>query len=117
MPHADHSPGRLDLSAEKGMDWSWTFTFKQNGAAYVLTSGTITAVVKTAADSSGTLVQALTGTVTSGAGGIFTVTLTDTLSGALTAGRYWWSCYHTTSTGTLVPLMAGVFTITDEVAA
>lgn len=113
---SNHGPARLDLTATKGMDWSWGFTVTQGGAAFNLTGATITAVVKTAEDSSGSSVVSLTGTVVSGSGGTFTVGKAASGTG-VTAGRYFWSCYTTSSGGTKTPLMAGTFTVDDSMEA
>lgn len=114
MPKVDLSPGQLDMEVTTGMDWSRTFTVSQSGAAINLTGATITAVIKTAADSSGTTLLALTGAVVSGSAGTFSAGASNA-SMALSAGSYWWSCYYTLS-GVKTPLMWGEFVINDLVA-
>lgn len=115
MAFIDDGPARLDWKVTKGADVPRVLTLTQGGAAYSLAGATVTAVVKSARDSSGAAVSGatITATLTNAGAGVITLTPVTTTAAA---GRYWWSLQVTVG-GADIPLLYGQFTISDEVAA
>lgn len=121
MPHSAPGPGRWDITVTKGAAWSTSATWYTNRATStpkVITGGTFTVVVKTAADSSGTSAGTATAAVVSGPAGTFSVAQTEAQVNAMTAGRYFWSGSFTASGGgDPLPVWAGTFVVEDVLDA
>lgn len=113
--------GRWDHEITKGASWSvactWLTQREPTEVARDITAGTFSVIVKTAEDSSGTLVATLTATIVSGAAGTFTVSQTAAQVAALTAGAYWWSATFTPSGGEAEAAWHGRFTVRDLIGA
>jgi hypothetical protein len=83
MPSYDQAPGTLNLSFNRGDDFSALVDFSISMSGYTVTAG-VTSLV------TGSEVQALTVSTVSATAGTFNVSLTDTQTAALARGTYGW---------------------------
>lgn len=112
MEVLQNTGARVDLELVKGAAFGRTITYKVNDAVVNISGHTFTAQVRT---TTGTLVATMTCTVTNGAAGLFTISLTGGQTTALTAGTlYVWSLEQTVS-GLVSELLRGYVNVVDEV--
>ena len=118
MAQTNSAGDRWDHRITRGTSWSLGATWlNDDGTPHVITSGTFTITVKTAADSSGTSAGTITASIVSGTGGTFTVQQTAAQVAAMTAGTYWWSGRFTPSGGEAQALWHGTFAVDDVTEA
>jgi len=83
MPSYDQAPGTLNLSFNRGDDFSALVDFSISMSGYTVTAG-VTSLV------TGIQVQALTVSTVSATAGTFNVSLTDAQTIAMARGTYGW---------------------------
>lgn len=114
MAQTSSAGDRWDHRITKGAAWSLPATWSNDdGTPKVITSGTFTVTVKTAADSSGVSAGTISASIVSGSAGTFTVQQSLAQVNAMTAGTYWWAGKFTPSGGEPQALWSGVFTVDD----
>lgn len=112
MEVLQNTGARVDLELVRGAAFGRTLTYKVNDAVVNISTYTFAAQIRT---TTGSLVQSMTCTVTNGAGGIFTISLTGAQTLGLTAGTlYVWSLEQTLS-GVVSELLRGYVNVVDEV--
>ena len=97
MPSYDQTPGALNLSFNRGDDFSTLVDFSIGMTGYTVTAG-ITSLV------TGDSVQPLTVSIVSATAGQVNVSLTDTQTAALARGTYGWSMAWTVDNATRTAL-------------
>jgi hypothetical protein len=103
---------RVDLELCKGAAFGRTITYKINDTVTNIAGYSFAAQIRT---TTGTLVQAMTCTVTNAAAGLFTISLTGAQTSAMTAGTlYVWSLEQTLSS-VVSELLRGYVNVVDEV--
>lgn len=112
MEILQNTGARVDLELCKGAAFGRTITYKVNDAVVNIGGYTFAAQIRT---TTGTLVTAMTCTITNAAAGVFTVSLTGAQTSAMTAGTlYVWSLEQTVS-GLVSELLRGYVNVVDEV--
>jgi hypothetical protein len=103
-----------NLTVDQDADFTETLTIKDSTGTVVDISGqTITSKLrKTHLSTSAT---AFTTAIVSGTAGTCSITLTDTVTAALTEGRYVWDLTTTTSAGLVTRRIEGRVTVTPSV--
>jgi hypothetical protein len=106
---------RYDLVIDQGSDFAIEFTVNESGSAKNLTGYTARAQLRPTKSSSTLTATFLCGIATP-ANGKISMTLTNTVTTGLAAGRYFYDLEIFTSSDTLVQrLLFGEVTITQEV--
>ena len=103
-----------NLTVDQDADFTQTLTIKDSTGTVVDISGqTVTSKMrKTHLSTSAT---SFTTAIVSGTAGTCSITLTDTVTAALTEGRYVWDLTTTTSVGLVTRRLEGRVTVTPSV--
>ena len=103
-----------NLTVDQDADFTQTLTIKDSTGTVVDISGqTVTSKMrKTHLSTSAT---SFTTAIVSGTDGTFSITLTDTVTAALSEGRYVWDLTTTTSGGLVTRRIEGRVTVTPSV--
>lgn len=109
MAGYDGRGARFPLTIVRGADLGFTLTVTSGGSAVDLSAATIAGEVY---DTSGTLVDTLTATVSGGGNNVVSLAFTDTETTALTGTRYSWTLWVTRG-GDKRPWLAGQVNVTD----
>lgn len=100
------TPGKLNLTIARGIDFAETLTFADNGDPMDLTDYTVFAEARK--QPSTTAAFSLGATITDAAGGIIALALDSTATDALTPGTYGWDLVLEDGSGTRSgPYLAG----------
>jgi hypothetical protein len=104
------TPGKLNLTIARGIDFSETLVFSEDGTAMDLTGWSVFAEARKLP--SNTVSFELGAAITTAASGIVTLTLTDVQTEALTAGVYGWDLVFEDDSGIRRgPYLAGTVTV------
>ncbi len=103
-----------NITVDQDADFTETLTIKDSTVTVVdLTGQTITSKLRTTHLS--TSATSFTTAIVSGTAGTCSITLTDTVTAALTEGRYVWDLTTTTSGGLVTRRIEGRVTVTPSV--
>jgi hypothetical protein len=110
------NPGTYDITCWQGATYDKTFTITEAGVALNLTGYTSAMQVRSAADSTATLVSLTSGTgiTLGGTAGTIVVAITATQSSAIPSGSYAYDL-ELTSGGTVTRLLQGAFNVVGNV--
>jgi hypothetical protein len=109
------TPGERDITFVKGDDYTHVITITSNGSTPIdITGRTYTAMIRRTKTALGTADATITCTLTTPGSGVLTLTMTDTVTGALAAGRYWWDLQEV-SGSTTTTILAGAATVLQDV--
>jgi hypothetical protein len=110
------SPGTYDITCWQGATYDKTFTITEAGVALNLTGYTSAMQVRSAADSTATLVSLTSGSgiTLGGTAGTIVVAITASQSSAIPAGSYAYDL-ELTSGGTVTRLLQGAFNVVGNV--
>jgi hypothetical protein len=109
------SPGKRDITFVKGDDYTHVITITSNGSTPIdITGRTYTAMIRRDKEDTGTAEATITCTLTTPASGILTLTMSDTVTSALSARRYWWDLQEV-SGSTTTTILAGSVTVLPDV--
>jgi hypothetical protein len=113
------TPGTYDITLFQGADYDKTFTVLQGGTAINFTGFTSAMQVRTAADSTATLLSLTNGSgiTLGGTAGTILVTITNAQSAAISAGSYAYDLELTSGVGAgvVTRLLQGAFTVSGNV--
>lgn len=105
----------VNIKIDKGCDFSKVFSFTDNNDSVVnLTGFTLTSKVRKHPTSSSP--AAFTVSVTSASGGTATMSMSDTISGILTSGRYYYDVIGSYS-GTITKYFEGSLIVSDTISS
>ena len=109
------TPGKRDITFVKGDDYTHVITITSDGSTPIdITGRTYTAMIRQEKDDTGTAYATITCALTTPLSGVLTLTMTDTITAALTAGRYWWDLQEV-SGSTTTTILAGAATVLQDV--
>ena len=106
--------GTYNFILEQGATFTRTLTVKENDSAMNLTGYSVASKMRSTHDSS-TVVGTFTCTVSNASGGIITMNMTPSTTGAIEEGMYVYDLEITSSAGTVTRLMEGNVTVNPEV--
>jgi hypothetical protein len=109
------TPGKRDITFVKGDDYTHVITITSDGSTPIdITGRTYTAMIRRDKEATGTADATITCTLTTPASGILTLTMTDTVTDALTARRYWWDLQEVSGT-TTTTILSGTANVIQDV--
>ena len=108
------SAGTYNFILEQGATFNRQLTVKDDGSAMNLTGYSVASKMRSTHDSS-TVVGTFTCTISNATGGIITMSMTNSTTGAIEEGIYVYDLEMTSGTGVVTRLMQGTVTVNPEV--
>ena len=106
--------GTYNFIMEQGATFTRTLTVKENGSAMNLTGYSVASLMRSTHDS-GTVVGTFTCTISNASGGVITMVMTSSVTGAIEEGIYVYDIEIASGSGTVTRLMEGEITVNPEV--
>ena len=106
--------GTYNFIVEQGATFSRILTVKENNSAMNLTGYSVASLMRSTHDSS-TVVGTFTCTISNASGGIITMSMTASATGAIEEGIYVYDLEITSGGSTVTRLLQGEVTINPEV--
>ena len=108
------SAGTYNFILEQGATFNRILTLKENNAVMNLTGYSVASKMRSTHDSS-TVVGTFTCTVSNATGGVITISMTNSVTGAIEEGMYVYDLEMTSGSGVVTRLMEGTVTVNPEV--
>ena len=108
------SAGTYNFILEQGATFNRQLTVKDDGSAMNLTGYSVASKMRSTHDSS-TVVGTFTCTISNATGGIITMSMTNSVTGAIEEGIYVYDLEMTSGSGVVTRLMEGTVTVNPEV--
>ena len=108
------SAGTYNFILEQGATFNRILTVQENGSAMDLTGYSVASLMRSTHDSS-TVVGTFTCTISNASGGVITMTMTNSTTGAIEEGIYVYDVEIASGVGTVTRLMEGTVTVNPEV--
>ena len=108
------SAGTYNFILEQGATFNRQLTVKDDGSAMNLTGYSVASKMRSTHDSS-TVVGTFTCTISNATGGIITMSMTNSTTGAIEEGIYVYDLEMTSGSGVVTRLMQGTVTVNPEV--
>ena len=108
------SAGTYNFILEQGATFNRILTLKENNAVMNLTGYSVASKMRSTHDSS-TVVGTFTCTISNATGGIITMSMTNSTTGAIEEGIYVYDLEMTSGGGVVTRLMEGTVTVNPEV--
>jgi len=106
--------GTYNFIMDQGATFTRTLTVKENGSAMNLTGYSVASLMRSTHDSS-TVVGTFTCTISNASGGIITMSMTASATGAIEEAIYVYDLEIASSSGTITRLLEGEVTVNPEV--
>ena len=106
--------GTYNFILEQGATFTRTLTVKENNSAMNLSGYSVASKMRSTHDSS-TVVGTFTCTISNATGGIITMSMTNSVTGAIEEGIYVYDLEMTSGSGVVTRLMEGTVTVNPEV--
>ena len=108
------SAGTYNFILEQGATFNRILTVQENGSAMDLTGYSVASKFRSTHDSS-TVVGTFTCTISNASGGVITMTMTNSTTGAIEEGIYVYDVEIASGVGVVTRLMEGTVTVNPEV--
>ena len=108
------SAGTYNFILEQGATFNRILTVQENGSAMDLTGYSVASLMRSTHDSS-TVVGTFTCTISNATGGIITMAMTASVTGAIEEGIYVYDLEITSGSGIVTRLLEGEITTNPEV--
>ena len=108
------SAGTYNFVLEQGATFNRILTVQENGSAMDLTGCSVASKFRSTHDSS-TVVGTFTCTISNASGGVITMTMTNSTTGAIEEGIYVYDVEIASGVGVVTRLMEGTVTVNPEV--
>ena len=108
------SAGTYNFIIDQGATFTRTLTVKENGSAMNLTGYSVASLMRSTHDSS-TVVGTFTCTISNASGGIITMSMTASATGAIEEAIYVYDLEIVSGSGTVTRLLEGEVTVNPEV--
>ena len=106
--------GTYNFTIEQGATFSRVLTLQENGSAMSLSGYSAASQFRSTHDSS-TVVGTITSTISNASGGVITLSMTSSATGAIEEGIYVYDVEITSSAGAVTRIMQGKVTLTPQV--
>ena len=106
--------GTYNFIIDQGATFTRTLTVKENGSAMNLTGYSVASLMRATHDSS-TVVGTFTCTISNASGGIITMSMTASATGAIEEAIYVYDLEIASGSGTVTRLLEGEVTVNPEV--
>ena len=106
--------GTYNFIMEQGATFTRQLTVKENNDALNLTGYSVASLMRSTHDS-GTVVGTFTCTISNASGGVITMVMTSSVTGAIEEGIYVYDIEIASGSGTVTRLMEGEITVNPEV--
>ena len=106
--------GTYNFIIDQGATFTRTLTVKENGSAMNLTGYSVASLMRSTHDSS-TVVGTFTCTISNASGGIITMSMTASATGAIEEAIYVYDLEITSGAGIVTRLLQGQITVNPEV--
>ena len=106
--------GTYNFIMDQGATFTRTLTVKENGSAMNLTGYSVASLMRSTHDSS-TVVGTFACTLSNASGGIITMSMTASVTGAIEEGIYVYDLEITSGAGIVTRLLQGEVTVNPEV--
>ena len=106
--------GTYNFIMDQGATFTRTLTVKENGSAMNLTGYSVASLMRSTHDSS-TVVGTFTCTISNASGGIITMSMTASATGAIEEAIYVYDLEIASGSGTITRLLEGEVTVNTEV--
>jgi len=106
--------GTYNFIMDQGATFTRTLTVKENGSAMNLTGYSVASLMRATHDSS-TVVGTFTCTISNASGGIITMSMTASATGAIEEAIYVYDLEIASGSGTVTRLLEGEVTVNPEV--